>query len=932
MALTPGARIGVYEINALIGAGGMGEVYRAHDTKLNRDVALKILPESFTHDPDRLARFKREAQVLAALNHPHIGAIYGLDEANGYQFLVLELIHGETLADLIAKGPLPLDEALSIATQIAEALEAAHEKGIIHRDLKPANIALTKDGHVKVLDFGLAKATETASGTSVDLANSPTLTSPAMMTGMGAILGTAGYMSPEQARGRAADKRSDLWAFGCVVYELMSGKQVFRGETVTDILAAVVTGEPDWQALPPATPAKIRDLLQRCLQKDSHRRLHDAADARIEIEEALASPRPTEPTTASLPIRTVWRWVAISGLACLIIAAIIGGAVWHLRPPSEPLPVSRSLITLPPHVQLASEPVPIVGLSSSLASSEGRPSRTAMVWSPDGRSIVFSAVQGDRQQLYLRALDQLAAVPIPGTEGASGPFFSPDGRWLGFGSGGVLKKIAVDGSGPATTICETPGNLFGASWGSDDTIIFSLGPEGLWRVSASGGPSQALMSPDAKKGELKYLLPRILPGNRAILFTVTHTPLPTWNDTELVVQSLATGERKVLVTAGADGRYVRSGHLLYLHRGTLMAVPFDLQRLEVTGGAVALIADVMQAANTPNEQLDSGAGQFNVSDTGSLLYVPGGIFPDPERSLVWVDRTGALQPLSLPARAYLSPRLSPDGHRMTVWTQGDRNIWVHDLARGTLTRLTLEARNARAIWTPDGTRITYGSATAGPENLFWKPADGSGSAERLTTSDHQHTAASWSPDGQTLAFVEVRPTTGADIWVLPLAGDRRPRAIIQTRFTEAYPEFSPDGRWLAYSSDESGRPEVYVQPYPGSGPRQQVSTNGGTAPAWSRDGRELFYTTAQSGGGQTEPTKMMVVPLTLRGTFTAGTPRLLFQGRYSASVVIRNYDVTADGRRFLMVQQKERPAATVTDIIFVQGWVEELKRRVPQGR
>jgi dipeptidyl aminopeptidase/acylaminoacyl peptidase len=415
-----------------------------------------------------------------------------------------------------------------------------------------------------------------------------------------------------------------------------------------------------------------------------------------------------------------------------------------------------------------------------------------------------------------------------------------------------------------------------------------------------------------------------------VLFTVTHSPLPRWDDTEIVAHSMTTGQRTVLIHEGADGRYLRSGHLLYVRRGTLMAVPFDLERLRVTGGAVALIADVMQAGNTPSEVADSGAGQFSVSQSGSLLYMPGGIFPDPERSVVWVDRTtGAVQPLPLPARAYLSPRLSPDGRRVALWTQGDRKIWVHDLARGTLTPLTSEARNARAIWTPDGTRVTYGSATGGNENIFWRPADGSGQPERLTMSDYLHIAASWSPDGQELLFIDSPPETGYDLWVLPLSGDRRPRAIIQTRFAEAYPDFSPDGRWLAYASDESGRSEVYVQPYPGPGPRQQVSTDGGIGPAWSRDGRELFYTTPQSFGGQATSTKMMVVAVSLRPTFTAGNPRMLFQGRYGATALIRAYDVTSDGRRFLMVQQKERPAVNAADMILVQNWSEELKARVP---
>jgi hypothetical protein len=517
---------------------------------------------------------------------------------------------------------------------------------------------------------------------------------------------------------------------------------------------------------------------------------------------------------------------------------------------------------------------------------------------------------------------------MAGTEGASSPFFSPDGRWVGFWSGGALKKTPV-GGGPATTICEVPA-LFGASWGSDDTIIFARQAEGLWRVPAAGGTAQALAKPDRKKGELKYLLPQILPGGRAVLFTVTHTPLPMWDDTEIVAQSLATGERTVLIRGGADGRYLRSGHLLYLRRGTLMAVPFGLERLQTTGGEVALIADVMQSGNTPSEVVDSGAGQFSVSESGSLLYLPGGIFPEAVRSLVWVDRaSGAVQALPLQTRAYVSPRLSRDGHRAVFWTQGDRNVWVHDLVRGTVTRLTSEARNARAIWTPDGSRIAYGSATAGTENIFLKPADGSGPAERLTTSDHLQYAATWSPDGQTLAFVETRPETGSDIWAVPVQADRQPRAIVQTRFNEAYPDISPDGSWLAYASDESGRSEVYVQPYPGPGPRLQVSTDGGTGPAWSRDGRELFYATTQSVGGQATFTKMMVVAVGLRPTFTAGAPRVLFQGYYGASAGIRSYDVTSDGRRFLMVQQKERAPVSAADLILVQNWIEELKARVP---
>ena len=923
MPLQPGVRLGPYEILSLVGAGGMGEVYKSRDTRLDRTVAVKVLPDTLAADPQFRERFDREARAISQLDHPHICALHDVGEQNGTAFLVMQYLEGETLADRLAKGALPIEQALKTAIEIASALDKAHRAGIVHRDLKPGNIMLTKAG-AKLLDFGLAKSSSSVvAGAGLSL-----LPTTPNLTAQGTILGTFQYMAPEQIEGQEADARTDIFAFGVVLYEMVTGKKAFTGKTHASLISSILKDEPrPVIELQPLTPPLLDHILSRCLAKDPDERWQGASDLTRELRWIDASG--SAGVAASPVAHRAHRDRLVLGVAAALAGIIAGIAATTLvtkfgsdRSSERSPEIARVLVSIAPAEHLQALP-------TDRTTTEGRPGRTAMVWSPDGRSIVFSAVQGDRQQLYLRALDQLSAKPIAGTEGASNPFFSPDGRWVGFWSGGVLKKTSVDGSGPATTICDTP-MVFGASWGSDDTIIFArpLG-QGLWRVSAAGGTAQALSKPDTKKGELKYLLPQILPGDRTILFTVTHTPLPTWEDTEIVAQSLATGERTVLVHGGADGRYVRSGHLLYVRRGTLMAVPFDLARLEVTGGAVALIADVMQAGNTPSETSDSGAGQFSVSESGSLLYVPGGIFPDPERSLVWVDRTGAVQPLPLTARAYLSPRLSPDGHRVVFWTQGDRNVWVHDLARGTLTRLTSEARNARAIWTRDGTRVTFGSATGGNENIFWRPADGRRTAERLTTSEALQYAASWSPDGQTLAFVESRPDTGNDIWVLPVQGDRRPRAIIQTRFGEAYPDFSPDGRWLAYASDESGRSEAYVQPYPGPGPPQQVSTDGGIGPAWSRDGRELFYTTNQSFGGQATLTKMMVVPVSLRPTFTAGTPRMLFQGRYGATAGIRAYDVTPDGRRFLMVQQKERPPVTAADMILVQNWVEELKSRVP---
>jgi eukaryotic-like serine/threonine-protein kinase len=919
MPLQPGARLGPYEILSLAGVGGMGEVYKSRDTRLDRTVAIKILPDTLAADPQFRERFDREARTISQLDHPNICALHDVGEQNGTAFLVMPYLDGETLADRLTKGAIPVDQALRTAVEIASALDKAHRAGIVHRDLKPANIFLTKSG-ARLLDFGLAK-----SSPSVVVDGLSALPTAANLTAQGTILGTFQYMAPEQIEGREADARTDIFAFGVVVYEMVTAIRAFTGKTHASLISSILKDTPRPIAeLQPLAPALLDHVVSRCLAKDPDERWQSASDLTRElrwISESGASAQ-----GAAAPVAPRGRLLFGGGMALAGIVAGIAATMLVVRSGDvrrgEPATVSRVVVSIAPAEHLQAAP-------ADRTLTEGRLSRTAMAWSPDGRSFVFSAAQGGRQQLYVRALDQLAATAMAGTEGASGPFFSPDGRWIGFWSGGALKKISVGGGGPATTICETT-SVFGASWGSDDTIVFArYQGQGLWRVPAAGGTPEILAKPDTKAGELKYLLPQILPGSQSVLFTVSHTPLPTWDDTEIVVQSLATGTRTVVIRGGADGRYLRSGHLVYVRRGTLMAVPFNLERLEVTGGAVALIADVMQSANMPSETSDSGAGQFVVSDTGSLLYMPGGPFPDPERSIVWVDRGGAVHPLPLPARAWLSPRVSPEGNRVVAWTQGDRNIWIHDLMRGTVARLTSEARNARAIWTPDGTRVTYGSATAGNENIFWRPADGSGPAERLTTSDFLQFAAAWSADGKELVFEEFRPETTYDMWVLPVAGERKPRALMQSRFNEAYPDFSPDGRWLAYASDESGRYEVYVQPYPGPGPSKQVSTDGGTGPAWSRDGKELFYTTTEAFGGQATFTKMMTVPVAVRPTFTAGVPRSLFQGTYGASAGIRSFDVTPDGRRFLMVQQKDRPPVNAAEMILVMNWVEELKQRVP---
>jgi serine/threonine-protein kinase len=880
-----GRQLGSYQVVSLLGVGGMGEVYQARDTKLGRDVAVKVLPPGLIHDADRLARFQREARMLAALNHPNIATIHGLEQSDGVHYLVMELVPGQTLAERISKGALPVEEALKVAGQVAEALEAAHEKGVIHRDLKPANVKVTPEGRVKVLDFGLAKAF--ASDTEVDLSQAPTLSEE------GRILGTPAYMSPEQARGKAVDKRTDIWAFGCVLCELLTGKRAFRGETIQDTIAAVLELEPDLQGLPPLSPAKIRELLRRCLQKDPQRRLRDIGDARIEIEELLAAPATGGPTTPAKRAHMRWQGALPWGVASLLLAAITGITIWNLNP-APPRPVSRTVITLPPGQQLAGLDGPAVALS------------------PDGTRLAYVARQGGTQQVYLRAIDSLEAKPIAGTEGAVNPFFSPDGQWLGFFASGKLKKISMSG-GAALTLGDAVGPR-GASWGSQGMIALATLSAGvLQQVSDAGGTPQGLTR--LEKGETDHGWPEFLPGGKAVLFAAG-TSSTSWPSAQIAVQSVGTGERRNLVQGGMYPHYAPSGHLIYTQGGNVMAVPFNSQRLADTGTAVPVLEGVLQSTST-------GAAQYSFSATGSLVYIPGDVHVQTaQRRLVWVSRNGAEQPLTAPAHAYRWPRLSPDGHRIAlVIDEQETQVWLYDLFSGRpLTRLTFEGNdNLFPVWTPDGKRIAFASNKEGQLNIFWQLADGSGGLERLTTG----VPMSWSPDGQLLAFVDFTPTTGADIWVLRL-GDRKAQLFLQTPFNEGVPQFSPDGRWIAYISDKSGRNEIYVQPYPGTGGLWQISTEGGAEPVWNRNGRELFYRIGD---------KMMAVDITTQPSFSIGKSRMLFEGRYlPGALKLPNYAVSPDGQRFLMLKPVEQDQATPTQINIVQNWFEELKRRVPTGK
>jgi serine/threonine-protein kinase len=915
MELKPGTRLGQYEILALIGKGGMGEVYHGFDTKLKRDVALKVLPAEFARDPDRLGRFRREATLLASLNHPNIAQIYGVEDSGETHALVMEYVPGETLAHLIrdsglgtrGSGGLPVEEVLRIATQVVEALEHAHEKAIIHRDLKPANVKLTPEGQVKVLDFGLAKAfAGDGSGASDHFdSQSPTVLT-ASPTLPGVILGTAAYMSPEQARGKPVDKRTDIWAFGCVLYELLAGKQAFQArgsglgvrdsgnaDTIPDILARVLQAEPDWSALPANTPWRVKVLLRRCLEKDKTLRLRDAGDARLDLSEALTSPVPVSPTP--VPQIAAWRRPVAIGMAAAGLIVLSGIATWYLRPtaPAGIQTVSRFVIPLLLDESFAPWDCPTVAMS------------------PHGNFLAYVTVRGGRHQLYVRAMDSLETRAIPGIERrVHSPFFSPDGQWLGFWADGELKKISTTG-GSSISLARI--EFCGATWGADDNILLGMG-QGLSRIAATGGTPQNLTAADSANGESQYFFPEFLPGGKAMLFTVV-TSDANYDEAQIVVQRLDTRERHVLIQGASHAQFIPTGHLVYAKAGKLLAAPFDLGRLEITGSAVTVVEGLMRT--------QQGFSQFFISPAGSLAYVQGELQEESLRTLVWVDRSGKEQPLGAPARAYLQPRISPDGRTIvSEIEQGTtHDVWTYNVSRGVVTRLTFNGDSHWPSWTPDGRRISFAS---GPNrNLFWKPADGSRAEERLTTGELRHNAASWSPDGQTLAYSEEHPDTGLDLWILQIQGDRKPRAFLQTRFNETLPSFSPDGRWLAYVSDESGQNEVYVQPFPGPDGKWQISIEGGQEPVWARNGRELFY---RSGN------RIMGVNIATQPGFSAGRPELLFETQYVPRAGGRaNFDVSPDGQRFLMIQPVE-PEQAATQIHMVLNWFEELRRRVPVRR
>ncbi|MGQ0720747.1 MAG: protein kinase domain-containing protein [Candidatus Eiseniibacteriota bacterium] len=885
MRLAVGNRLGPYEIRAALGAGGMGEVYRARDTKLHRDVALKILPEPFATDPDRLARFQREAQLLASVNHPQIASIYGFEEADGVRALVLELVEGPTLADRIAQGPLPLDEALPVARQITEALDAAHAVGIIHRDLKPANIKLRPDGAVKVLDFGLAKALEPASR-DADSSQSPTMTSPAM-TQMGVILGTAAYMSPEQAKGRAADKRSDIWAFGCVLFEMLTGHRAFQGEDVADTLALVLRSEPAWGLLPPGTPPSIRRLLRRGLEKDRKRRLADAADARLELEESA-----TESAAAGAavePPRSSWRISVRNGFLWAAAGALLATSIWFARgmlveETPDDTSVIRSSILLP----------------GRLGSRWGGTLGPNLALSPDGRRLAFVATDASgRHQLWLRDLDGTAARPLPDTDEGTSPFWSPDGRWLAFVAGGRLRKLNPSG-GPAVTLCESA--LAGGTWSRDDVILFThSGTQTLAQVHAAGGAPSLLTELESE--EYRHANPYFLPDGRHFLYVT----IGLMEQVAVYVASLDSQERTRL-SVDAEFVQVAGGSLLFVRGSTLMAQPFDERRRALVGAAVPI---------SEHLRMDySWRGRyFSVSPAGLLVFQED---PSPGFELVWFDREGRrLGTLGEPTD-YMDVSLSPDGGRalVSIGEPGttNRDLWIFDVARGLRTRFTTSpAAETHSIWSPDGSRIVFDSMRKGHRDMYQKAANGTGDEELLFEDEFDKNPVSWSPDGRSILYIRRNAGT-VNLWVLPLEGDRKPFPFRESPFFEVPGAFSPDGRWVAYGSTESGRTEIYVSPFPGPGEKVQVSPGGGFNPKWRRGGNEIFYLSPDN--------KLMVASVVASAErFHVGEVKPLFELPKVGPRI--THDVSADGQRVLAVMRK--PEAGSSPLTLVINWPALLR-------
>src|SRR6267378_3702839 len=885
MAIHPGRRLGPYEVLSAIGAGGMGEVYKARDTRLDRIVAIKVLPAHLADRAELRERFEREAKTIASLNHPHICTLYDTGHQDEIDYLVMEYLEGETLAQRLLKGSLPVEQALQYAIEISDALDKAHRKGVTHRDLKPGNIMLTKSGS-KLLDFGLAKLRQDAAP-ATPLSQLPTANDA--ITAQGTILGTLQYMAPEQLEAKEADARTDIFAFGVVVYEMATGKKAFAGKSQASVISAIMSSDPQpISSLQPMTPPALDRVVKKCLAKESEKRWQAASDVCDELkwiaEQGSQAAMPT-PGVARRKVREQLSWA----LAAIVVVAVLAIATPYFR--RTPAEVRAVRFTISPPEK---ERFPVLAFTPNFLSV-----------SPDGSRLAFVALDTTgHSTLWIRDLDSQVAQPLPGTDDALAPFWSQDSRFIGFTANSVLKKIAIEG-GPPQTLTGVGGDGSG-TWNRAGVILFTAPAENpILRVSSAGGSATPVTALDASRQQDYHAWPAFLPDGKHFLY-LGHSR--NSENSGIYVGTLDSKETKLLLNANSSALYSPPGYLLFIRAGTLLAQPFDAARLELKGDA-SPIAEGVQFNS-------SNGGAFAVSENGVLAYrvVPS----NGQNRLVWVDRKGAEQPLPVPPHAYRNPRLSPDGQRVaiTIDELGSQE-WLLDIGRGTLTRLTFEGSyNGAMAWTPDGKRIAFGTDRAGPRNLFWQLSDGSGGAERLTTSSGD-VASSWSPDGQMLAFQESAPGAGFDLWVFRLS-DHKAQPFLRTRFNEIAPRFSPDGRWLAYASDESGRYEIYVQPYPGLGGKWQISSEGGTEPVWARNG-ELFYRNGD---------KMMAVGTTTRSTFSADKPKVLFEGRYATYNTMPAYDVTPDGQRFLLAKTGEQGPQ---EINVVLNWFEELKRRVPTG-
>jgi Tol biopolymer transport system component len=907
LSLSAGSRLGPYEILSPIGAGGMGEVYKAKDTRLDRTVAVKVLPTHLSSSPEVRQRFEREAKTISQLSHAHICALYDVGREGEVDYLVMEYLEGETLSARLVKGPVPTDQLLRWGVEIADALDKAHRQGIVHRDLKPGNVMLTTSG-VKLLDFGLAKVMA-ASGRPLDAAGReqaaaaqhptagfsltalPTVMGSPNLTQEGTILGTFQYMAPEQLEGREADSRSDIFAFGAVLYEMATGKKAFEGKSQASLIASILTADPaPVSTVQPMTPLALDRVVKTCLAKDPEDRWQSAHDIGSELQWIAQGGSQAggvaAPVAASRRRRDRVSWGVAGAAGGAVLAALLTWALVRSARAAAPA-VTHAAIALP-----ASESLVLDGYMS-------------LAISPDGSRVVYLARIGDARQLFVRSLGQVEATPLNGTVGARSPFFSSDGQWVGFWADGRLQKVALAGGTPVT-IASVPEPLFGGAWGADDTIVHPKNfTGGLVRVPASGGPSQPVTKPDLKGEDRGHIWPDILPGGKAVLFTVfTGGSL---DDYAIAVRSLATGEQKTLVRGGTCGRYVASGHIVYGRGNVLFAVPFDVEKLAVTGAPYPVAQGVMLNTN--------GGAEFAVSRTGTLVFVPGGLL-EPDRALMWVDRKGAATPMSKTRKPFSVPAISPDGKRVAVLVEAATyDIWVLDVERDSLTRFSFGKDDNNPVWSPDGRQIAYNSSQAGPTDIFSRASDGSGAEMRLTNGPDASHPQSWSRDGKVLAFQKTAGALVPEIWLYPFGPKPEPRPFLQGPYRHEDGRFSPDSRWMAYVSNESGRSEVYVTAFPGPGGKWQVSTEGGEQPRWAPGGSEIFFRKGR---------KVLRVGVSTAPAFSVSKPELLFEAEYESG-----WDVAPDGKRFVMLKD-EGVASAPKHFDLVLGWFEELKARAPQ--